>query len=414
MTAPAAVSHGPRNIAWFNCYAGIAGDMALGSLLDAGADVEEVVALLRRLPFGGWTLTTEPVLRAGIAATRAVVMASDDVVVRTHAHILGLLEEARLPERVIRRSTAAFGVLAEVEGRLHRRPPAQVHFHEVGSHDTIVDVVGTMAALEVLGVDNVSSSAVAVGTGTVRTSHGILPNPAPAVVGLLEGVPTWGRDINLELTTPTGAAILASLSSSYGPMPSMRIGATGFGAGENEIDGLPNCTQVVLGQTLSEPGQTTGGHPLVILEANIDDATGETLAHAIATLMDAGALDAWLAPVVMKKGRPGHVLSVLADPSLADELSLVMRSETGTLGVRAVRTERWAAARSYDEVDVSGLTVRIKVSPGRAKAEYRDSVRVATQTGLPLREVVSIAEAAWRGRERETDPEDRGHDPTPA
>ena len=187
-----------RTTAWFHCYAGIAGDMALGSLLDAGADFDEVIGLLRRLPFSGWSLSAEPVLRAGIAATRAIVSATDDVVVRTHAHILGLLEEARLPERVNRRATAAFGALAEVEGRLHRRPPAQVHFHEVGSHDTIVDIVGTMAALEILGVDTVTASDVAVGTGTVRTAHGVLPNPSPAVTALLEGVPTWGRDMNVE------------------------------------------------------------------------------------------------------------------------------------------------------------------------------------------------------------------------
>ena len=317
-----AVRVGPSNTVWFHCYAGIAGDMALGSLLDAGADFEEVVALLRRLPFTGWTLDAEPVLRAGIAATRAVVTVSDDVVVRTHAHILGLLEEARLPERVTQRSTAAFAALAEVEGRLHRRPPSQVHFHEVGSHDTIVDIVGTMAALEILGIDTVTASAISVGSGTVRTSHGILPNPSPAVVGLLKGVPTVGKAINLELTTPTGAAILASTSSSFGPMPSLRIEATGFGAGEREIDGLPNCTQVVIGEPATESGSSPAGQPIVLLEANIDDATGETLAHAVSRLMDAGAYDAWLSPVIMKKGRPGHVLSVLSDPSLSDDLRL--------------------------------------------------------------------------------------------
>jgi pyridinium-3,5-bisthiocarboxylic acid mononucleotide nickel chelatase len=174
------------SVAWFNCFAGIAGDMTLGSLIDVGADLDEVVNLVGRLPVNGWTLTVEPVLRAGLAATRAVVSAPDDVVVRTHSHILGLLEEARLPQRVTRRAIATFGALAEVEGRLHRRPPAQVHFHEVGSVDAIVDVVGTMAALEVLGIETVTASPVAVGTGTVRTAHGILPNPSPAVVGLLE------------------------------------------------------------------------------------------------------------------------------------------------------------------------------------------------------------------------------------
>ncbi|MGH9017826.1 MAG: LarC family nickel insertion protein, partial [Acidimicrobiales bacterium] len=206
-------------LAWFHCFAGIAGDMALGSLIDAGADLDEITGLLTRLPFRGWRLDAEPVLRCGLAATRAVVDVTDDVVVRTHSHIVGLVEEARLPSRVARRALATFALLAEVEGRLHRRPPAQVHFHEVGSHDTIIDVVGTAAALEVLGVDQVTSSSVATGTGTVRTAHGFLPNPSPAVVRLLEGVPTIGRDIRVELTTPTGAAILAAMATGFGPLP---------------------------------------------------------------------------------------------------------------------------------------------------------------------------------------------------
>ena len=390
-----------RRLAWFNCFAGIAGDMSLGSLLDAGADFEEVVAMLRRLPLNGWTLTVEPTLRAGLAATRAIVDAPDDVVVRTHAHILGLLEEARLPERVTRRATATFGALAEVEGRLHRRPAAQVHFHEVGSLDAIVDVVGTMAALEVLGVDSVAASAVAVGTGTVRTAHGILPNPSPAVVRLLEGVPTWGRDMNVELTTPTGAAILCANASSFGAMPPMRIRSTGFGAGHREIDGLPNCTQVVLGDPVVAPDDRGSGQDMLVLEANIDDATGETLAHAVSRLVDAGANDAWLTPVLMKKGRPGHVLSVLADPVLASDLSELIRSETGSLGIRTFATERWAARREIEEVDVDGFPVRIKVSPGRAKAESRDAAFAARRTGRPLREVIAVAESTWRDRSRQ-------------
>ncbi|MFZ0664551.1 MAG: nickel pincer cofactor biosynthesis protein LarC [Acidimicrobiales bacterium] len=405
------MNDGRRTIAWFHCYAGIAGDMALGSLLDAGADTEEVAGMLRRLPFGGWTLSQEPVLRSGIAATRAVVETTDDVVVRTHSHIVGLLEEARLPERVRHRSIGAFAALAEVEGRLHRRPPGQVHFHEVGSQDTIVDIVGTMAALEVLGVDTVTSSSIAVGTGIVRTAHGILPNPAPAVVGLLEGIPTWGRDLNIELTTPTGAAIVASLCSSFGAMPPMQIEVSGFGAGSRDIDGFPNCTQVVLGTPLSAEAGTSGGHPLVLLEANIDDATGETLAHAVSTLMESGANDAWLTPILMKKGRPGYTLSVLVDPALADELRVVMRAESGTLGIRSAHTDRWAAVRSTDEVEMAGLTVRIKVSPGRAKAESRDAARVAKLTGLPLREVTAMAESTWRDRNGGVPPTD---DPAPA
>ena len=187
-----------------------------------------MLALLRRLPLGGWSLRAEPVLRAGIAATRAVVETTDDVVVRTHAHIVGLVEEARLPRRVTRRALDTFAVLAEVEGRLHRRPPEQVHFHEVGSHDTVIDVVGHGRRLEVLGIDEVAASPVATGMGTVRSAHGFLPNPSPAVVRLLEGIPTWGRDVSVELTTPTGAAILAAMASSFGPLPPMRIAAIGI------------------------------------------------------------------------------------------------------------------------------------------------------------------------------------------
>lgn len=401
-----------RTTAWFHCYAGIAGDMALGSLLDAGADLGEVQAILDRLPLRGWRLRAEPVLRAGVGATHAVVDVADAVVVRTYMHIVALVEEARLPDRVSRRALAAFAALAEVEGRLHRRPPERVHFHEVGSHDTIIDIVGTAAALEVLGVDEVTASAVATGTGTVRTAHGLLPNPSPAVVSLLRGVPTVGRDVPVELTTPTGAAIVVSMSSGFGPMPSMRIEATGFGAGTRDIDGLPNCTQVVLGESLATPA--SGGQPLVVLEANVDDATGETLAHAASALLEAGALDAWITPVLMKKGRPGHTVSALVDQALADSIRAVLQAETGTLGIRGTGVTRWSARREAGQVEVDGLPVRVKVSAGRVKVEQADAARVAARSGRPLRDVIFEAEAAWRsgdpGAQRVGDDDSAGPD----
>ncbi|MBW3669649.1 MAG: LarC family nickel insertion protein, partial [Actinobacteria bacterium] len=195
-------------VAWFHCFSGIAGDMALGSLVDAGADITEVVGLLHRLPVGGWTVEAQPVLRGGIAATRVEVQVAETPVVRTHAHIQGVIEEARLPQRVRDRALATFAAMAEVEGRLHRRHPSQVHFHEVGGIDAIVDIVGVAAALEVLGVDTVHASPVAMGLGMVRTSHGLLPNPSPAVVELLAGAPSHGVDVTVELTTPTGAGLL--------------------------------------------------------------------------------------------------------------------------------------------------------------------------------------------------------------
>ena len=384
-----------RTIAWFHCFSGIAGDMALGALIDAGADFDSVREVLERLPVGGWKISAESTMRGGIAGTHVIVDAPDSTVVRTYAHITGLIEEARLPDRVRERANAIFHAIATVEARLHRRSIEQVHFHEVGGVDAIVDVVGVAAALEVLGVDEVASSPVATGIGMIRAAHGLLPNPAPAVVDLLAGAPTHGVDVPVELTTPTGAGILAALCTGWGPMPAMTIAASGFGAGTRELDALPNLTQVVIGQA---GGAATTGQPVVLLEANVDDATGETLAHALSVLLEAGAHDAWLTPIVMKKGRPAHTVSVLADAARAGELAEVLRSETGTLGVRGSSLERWPSPRTFDEVEVHGMRVRVKVGPGRVKVEHDDAARAAKRIGLPLREVVSLAEEAWRRR----------------
>ena len=385
-------------VAWFHCFAGIAGDMALGSLLDAGADVDEVRMLLRRLALPGWDLRVEEGIRGGIACTRVHVSA-DDVVVRTHAAISALVADAALPPRVTERALAVFRSLAVVESALHRRPLDQVHFHEVGGHDSIVDIVGTAAALEVLDVDVVTASEVATGSGTVRSAHGWLPNPSPATVRLLEDVPTYGRDVRLELTTPTGAALLAALSSAFGPMPEMTITSSGFGGGAGELPDLPNCTQVVIGRR-AEPAAVGRGQPALLLETNLDDATGEQLGHAVAAALDAGALDAWVTPVTMKKGRPGHVLHVLTDSTSMEALRREMERSTGTMGIRALPVERWPAARELAQVTIDGMTIRMKVTSGRAKPEFDDVALVASKTGAPLHEVSSRAEEAWRATTR--------------
>jgi len=383
--------------AWFNCFSGISGDMALGALLDAGADVDEVRALVDRLPVDGWTLQAEPVLRCGLAGTKVQVGATETTVHRTAANILAMIGEATLPDRVTRRALSVFEALAEVEGRLHDRPPSQVHFHEVGALDSIVDVVGTCAALEVLDVDEVWSSSVATGQGMVRSAHGLIPVPAPATVGLLAGAPTHGTDVPSELTTPTGAALLAALATGWGALPPLVVEATGYGAGDRDLEGRPNLTQVVVGTATDEVvGVPGSGQPLTRLDVNVDDATGETLAHAVAECLVAGARDAWVTPIVMKKGRPAHVVSALCDPAAVATVAGVLTAETGSLGVRAHGVERWATVRTMHEVEVDGYTVAIKVSAGRAKAEHDDAARVARATGRPLREVVSLAEEAWR------------------
>ncbi len=382
-------------VAWFHCFAGIAGDMALGSLIDAGADVAAVRDLLSALSLPGWELEIQEGRRGGVACTRAIVHADDSEVARTHADIVHLIEHAALPARVVARSLSVFARLAEAEARLHGEAVEAVHFHEVGGHDALIDIVGTVAALEVLGIDEVTASPVAVGTGMVRSAHGPLPNPSPAAVRLLEGAPTYGRDTNIELTTPTGAALLAALATSFGPMPSMRVTASGFGAGAAEMVDLPNCTQVVIGQR-QRTGGIGPGQACVLLEVNLDDVTGEQLGAAVSAALDGGAHDAWVSAVTMKKGRPGHVLHVLGDIADLEALRDIVFRATGTFGVRATTLERWPLARRFESVSLDGMVVRMKVGPHRAKPEFDDVAAISAKTGLATSEVAARAEAAWR------------------
>ncbi len=365
--------------------------MALGSLIDAGADLDEVLALLERLPFGGWALEVEPVLRGGIAATRAVVTVHDNVVVRTYAHIVGLVEEARLPERVAARALATFAALAEVEAGLHRRPVDQVHFHEVGGHDTIIDVVGTAAALEVLGIDEVWASPVATGTGMVRAAHGMLPNPAPAVVGLLKGVPTWGRDIPVELTTPTGAALLAALR-----LPgSARCRPCGWAA-RGSVPGAASSTSCPTAPRWSRSANRTGPG-----SADPGDPGGRRRPAGRAPRGDRRRRHRRAAGPRRRRPARGRGPRRLAGAGGDEE------GATRTRGPRPVRSgpgpgapwrpavrdriagraddaaERWPAARSIESVVVEGQLIRVKVSADRVKAEHDDVAWRPAGPGCP-------------------------------
>ncbi|MGH9105623.1 MAG: nickel pincer cofactor biosynthesis protein LarC [Acidimicrobiales bacterium] len=385
-------------VAWWHCFAGIAGDMALASLLDAGADLEAVVSGLRSLPLQGWDLQATKVAKHGLVATQLKVdvgRAEQDAE-RDWSAVRAILQSAtELPANVSRRAQEVFARLAAAEGKLHGVAAEEVHFHEVGSVDAIIDVVGTCLALEALGVSQVYASPVALGTGTVASAHGELPNPAPAVLELLAGVPVRGSSHGRELTTPTGAALLAGLAESFGPLPPLRLEATGYGAGSRDLEGMPNVLQVVLGELPSlRPALTGSYQQLVVLEANVDDVTGELLARTVAALMEAGALDAWVVPVVGKKGRPGHVVSALATPPLVDALTGILAAETGTLGLRQHPVERLALARGALEVEVGGHRVRVKVGPHRLKAEHDDCARAAARLGWPVHEVARQAEQA--------------------
>ncbi|HWD24931.1 MAG TPA: nickel pincer cofactor biosynthesis protein LarC [Acidimicrobiales bacterium] len=390
-----------NRVAWFHCFAGIAGDMALASLLDAGADIDDVRSSLERLPFDGWSISSERVLRGGLSATHVEVSVDDDGVARTASDIIAMIRSADLGDRVAERSIAIFDALALAEGAIHGQPPSDVHFHEVGGHDAIIDVVGTVVALELLGVDEVRASAVAVGRGTVEGHHGLLPNPPPAVIELLRGFPVVGREVDLELTTPTGAAILAGLATGSSAMPNFTIESSGFGAGTRPIEGMPNCTQVVIGSvSASTAGGDYGGQPLALVEANLDDATGEQVADTLDALLASGAADAWVTSVLMKKGRPGQVVSALCPLALVGALRDILLTEGGSFGVRMQAVERYASERRIESVDVDGHAVGMKVNGVRAKVEHDDAARAAASLGLTVREVTARATAAYEAERR--------------
>lgn len=399
--------------AWFHCFAGTAGDMSMAALVHAGADPGAVADLLGGLPLDGWALSFEPVLRGGIASTQAHVAvlgddhehddesghqhAHDDAYGHDHhrayRHIRQLLDDADLPARVRDRAQRTFRLLAEVEGAMHRMPVDDVEFHEVGSVDAIIDIVGVCAALEVLEVGRVVCSGIAVGTGTVKAAHGLLPNPAPAVVELLarRSAPSHGIADHRELATPTGVALMCALADEFAPMPSMQVTSIGYGAGASDIPGRPNVVQVVIGT--ESTSARSAGQAVQLLETNVDDISGEVVAHTIAQLMASGAHDAWATPIVMKKGRPAYTLHVLCDPVAADALRTVLLSETGSMGVRGALLERWPEARTEVTVHVDGQPVRLKVSEHRVKVEFDDAAAAASALGLPVREVMQRAAA---------------------
>jgi pyridinium-3,5-bisthiocarboxylic acid mononucleotide nickel chelatase len=388
-------------VAWFHCFNGVAGDMTLGALLHAGADLESITDVLDRLPMSGWSLAAERVMRNGIASTRAVVQVHDD----DHRHrpwrdIEAMLDKASLPARIDERARAVFRRLAKVEGAIHGVASDDVEFHEVGSLDAIVDVVGACAALESLAIDEIVCSPITTGLGTVRGAHGLLPNPAPAVVALLKGLPTVGVDVPLELATPTGVALMVTLATNFGPLPSMVVDRVGYGAGTRELEGRPNVVQVVIGDATPTTAWSTPAQPVVQLEANVDDITGEVLAHTIAALLAAGAHDAWVTPIVMKKGRPAYIVSVLCDPGQVQTLGDTLVRETGTLGVRGRPIDRWPQARSDATVYVDGEPIRVKLSSTRAKVEHDDALAAAQRLGRPLRDVLRDAEHAATSPER--------------
>ena len=392
--------------AWFHCFAGTAGDMTMAALVDAGAEPLMIAEIIGRLDLDGYALTFDDVTRCGIAATRAHVVVLDDHdddhdPDHEHGHphhrsyrvIRELIDAADLPERVRERAQKTFRMLADVEGAMHRTPADDVEFHEIGSIDAIIDIVATCAALESLDIERIVCSSITVGEGTVLAAHGQLPNPAPAVTELLarRNAPSRGIDDRKELATPTGVALMCALADEFGPMPAFNVSSVGYGAGAADIPGRPNVVQVVIGDAAPSSAVPEPGQPVQLLETNVDDATGEVIAHTIAALIAAGAHDAWATPIVMKKGRPAHTVHVLCDPAAAALIGALMLRETGSLGLRGTEMRRWPQHRSEREVIIDGHIVRAKVALGRVKVEYDDAAAAAAALGRPLREVLAQA-----------------------
>jgi uncharacterized protein (TIGR00299 family) protein len=369
--------------------------MLLAALVDAGAELETLRGVPAALGIDGVAIDVERVERQGIGALHLRIDASDDHAHRHYGEIRGLVEAAALPERARRRSLDAFRRLAEVEGGIHGVPPDDVHFHELGSLDTLVDVCGAFTLLEELAVGRVVSSPLPFARGFVSSAHGVLPLPAPAALGLLAGAALVGVDTEAELVTPTGAAIAATVVSEWGALPPLTLEALGYGAGTKDFPDRPNIVRVVLGAEAERP---TGR--VVLLETNLDDFPAELVPDAAERCFEAGALDVWTAPAQMKKGRPGFVLSVLARPEAQAGIARVLLEETSALGVRVSRLDRYELEREERSVVVAGGSVRIKVGllDGRVvnvAPEHDDCAALARSTGRSVKSVwaEALAEA---------------------
>jgi uncharacterized protein (TIGR00299 family) protein len=375
----------------FDPFSGISGDMTVGALVDAGADPHALFAALESLGTGA-RFTVERVMRRGIAAAKFhVEVPAGDKPHRHLHHIEAMIEQADLPARAKQRSLEVFRRLGAAEAQVHGTTIQKVHFHEVGAVDSICDIVGACVALELLGVEEVTCAAVNVGSGVVETEHGLMPVPAPATARLLEGRPVYARGPEMELTTPTGAAIVAALAKA-GPLPAAHIRATGFGAGTKDFPPQANVLRVLI----AERSQAVESETVTVLETNIDDSTPEVLAYAMERLLAAGALDVAFQPLQMKKNRPGVLVQVVARPEQQEALAAILFAETTTLGVRITTAERRVRERRVVEVDLGYGRVRVKLAGSDAAPEYEDCRALALTTGRPLRQVVAEALAAAR------------------
>lgn len=396
-------------LAYFDCFSGISGDMVLGALVDAGLDPEALRQELAKLPVPGIDVTFSPASRLGIAGTAAQVSVNRSPVETDHIHlhshgeshphrhldeILQAIRSSSLDAEVRATAELIYCRLAGAEAEVHGLPPEEVHLHEVGAADAIVDIVGSVVGLRLLGVQQVFASPLRFGTGYVQCAHGRYPVPVPGVLALCKDVPTEQTDVRAELVTPTGAAIITTLAQGYGPVPPMRIDSLGYGAGKRELPEVPNLLRVRLGESTEQLTRDR----VVLLEANIDDMNPEIYGYLSDLLFERGALDVYITPAQMKKGRPGNVLSVLTQPRDQEQIAATILAETTTLGVRHQAVDRLVLQRAIASVDTPYGPVQVKVwdfdGVRRSAPEYEDCAQLARRHGVPIQSVYAAARAA--------------------
>ena len=381
-------------VAYFDCFSGISGDMVLGALVDLGLDMEDLAGALTSLDLEEFRLESREVMSYGLRGTKVDVVVPESVLVRTFNNIKDLIENSALPEAVKSVSLEIFMRIARAESVIHNKPVDQVHFHEVGAVDSIVDIVGAAYGMHALGIIEVFASPLPLGHGMIKTQHGSIPVPAPAVLEILGDTPTYGRGIPTEIVTPTGAAVVKTLAGAFGTMPPMKLGNIGYGAGTKDI-GVPNLLRVITGERLDFPGEQE--QLAYVISTNIDDMNPEFYDYVMERLFGAGAQDVWLTPIQMKKTRPGTIINVLCTPADASDLKRILLEETSTFGLRTSMVMKKAIEREVVEVDTPWGAVRVKI--GRESGhvtsvspEFADCAKIAGEQGVPIKEVFRKAQ----------------------
>ena len=384
-------------VGWLDCSSGVSGDMLLGALSDLGA--LDVASLPTTLGIAG-RVGAERTRRAALAATAVIVQSDDAQPHRTLSDVLAVIDAAPLPAAVADRARAVFRRLAAAEARVHGTDPDDIEFHEVGALDAIVDVVGACLGLHSLGIDRLVVSPIALGGGQAQTMHGVIPVPGPAVLELLRSsaLASYGGPVAHELATPTGVAVLAEWAGQSGPMPPMQVRAVGVGAGGRDLPEQPNVVRLVVGDDVLDPSDDWQ-----LIEANVDDQDPRLWPIVIERLLTAGAVDAWVTPILMKKGRPAHTVTAMCAAPQAAEVQQVMFAETSTIGVRILDIGKHALDREWIDIDVDGEPIRVKVARWQGDVvnvspEFDDVVRAAAALGRPVKAVLAAASAVAHGR----------------